>query len=86
MRPRPMAQEGAEDGARPNLVAPVAEELRDSTDNAQRADAASKLRELATDPGYVRAAGSNRAHPSQKRDPDSGRASRHPWRPVQTPS
>ena len=33
-----MAQEGAEDGARPNLVAPVAEELRDSTDNAQRAD------------------------------------------------
>lgn len=58
-----MAQEGAEDGARPNLVAPVAEELRDSTDNAGRADAASKLRELATDPGYVRAAGSNRAHP-----------------------
>lgn len=55
--------EGAEDGDRPNLVAPVAEELRDSTDDARRADAASKLRELATDPGYVRAAGSNRAHP-----------------------
>jgi hypothetical protein len=44
---REMAEEGAEEPPRENVVAPVAEELRD---DATRLDAASKLKELTSDP------------------------------------
>ena len=40
-------EEGAEETPRENVVAPVAEELRD---DATRLDAASKLKELTSDP------------------------------------